>query len=75
MVEICDKYYSEQLKLLDTLPGVKKQAAMQIIAETVRNMNAFENAFENSSKLAGWAGLRPRNDESAGKLKSKAVTK
>lgn len=71
MAEICDKHYSEQLKLLETLPGVKKQAAMQIIAETGGGMNAFES----SGKLAGWAGLRPRNDESAGKLKSKAVTK
>lgn len=71
MSEICDKNYSEKIELLKTLPGVKKQAAMQIIAETGGNMETFEN----SGKLAGWAGLRPRNDESAGKLKSKAVTK
>jgi hypothetical protein len=71
MTEICDKHYSEQCKLLETIPGVKKQAAMQIIAETGGDMKPFEN----SGKLTGWAGLRPRNDESAGKLKSKAVTK
>jgi transposase len=40
---------------------------MQIIAETSGDMKAFEN----SGKLTGWTGLRPRNDESAGKYKSK----
>lgn len=71
MAEICDKSYPEQVKLLETLPGVKKQSAMQIVAETGGDMKAFES----SCKLTGWAGLRPRNDESAGKLKNKAVTK
>lgn len=71
MSRICDTYYKEELQLLQTMPGVKKQAAMQIIAETGADMSVFEN----SGKLTGWAGLRPRNDESAGKLKSKAVTK
>lgn len=51
--------------------GISKQAAMQIIAETGADMEAFEN----SGKLTGWTGLRPRNDESAGKYKSTAVTK
>lgn len=68
---ICNKHYSEQMKLLQTLPGVKKQAAMQIIAEIGVDMKAFGS----SGKLAGWAGLRPRNDESAGKFKSTAITK
>ena len=54
-----------------SIPGVGKQAAMQIIAETGGSMQAFES----SSKLTGWAGLRPRNDESAGKYKSTATTK
>ena len=33
------------------------------------------SAFENSEKFTGWTGLRPRNDESAGKFKSTATTK
>ena len=33
------------------------------------------SAFENSGKFTGWTGLRPRNDESAGKFKSTATTK
>jgi transposase len=71
MEEICNNYYKHQMELLKTMPGVSNQAAMQLIAETGADMNAFQT----SNKLAGWAGLRPRNDESAGKIKSKATTK
>lgn len=70
MEEICDKHYSRQMELLMSIDGIGKQAAMQIIAETGADMEAFEN----SGKLTGWTGLRPRNDESAGKYKSTAVT-
>ena len=44
---------------------------MIIIAETGGDMSVFEN----SGKITGWAGLRPRNDQSAGKYKSTATTK
>jgi transposase len=44
---------------------------MIIIAETGGDMSVFEN----SGKITGWAGLRPRNDESAGKYKSTSTTK
>ena len=70
MQEVCNKYYSRQMELLVSTVGIGKQAAMQIIAETGADMKAFEN----SGKLTGWTGLRPRNDESAGKYKSTAVT-
>jgi transposase len=70
MEEICDKHYSKQMELLMSIDGIGKQATMQIIAETGADMKVFEN----SSKLTGWTGLRPRNDESAGKYKSTAVT-
>jgi transposase len=71
MSQICQEHYQEEMALLKTLPGVSEQSSMQIIAETGAEMNAFEN----SGKISGWAGLRPRNDESAGKMKSTAVTK
>jgi transposase len=70
MEEICDRHYSRQVEILVSIDGIGKQAAMQIIAETSADMKAFEN----SGKLTGWTGLRPRNDESAGKYKSTAVT-
>ena len=71
MRKICQEHYSQELTLLQTIPGIKEQSAMQIIAETGGNMDAFET----SSKMVGWAGLRPQNDESAGKIKSTKITK
>jgi len=71
MMQICQEHYAEEMELLQTIPGIKAQSAMQIIAETGNDMNAFEN----SGKLTGWAGLRPKNDESAGKYKSTSITK
>jgi transposase len=70
MEHVCEAHYSQELELLMSIPGIAKQAAMQVIAETGGNMKAFEN----SGKLTGWTGLRPRNDESAGKYKSTATT-
>jgi len=71
MNQICNEYYSKEMELLTSMPGIKNVSAMCIIAETGADMNTFEN----SGRISGWAGLRPRNDESAGKFKSKAITK
>jgi len=71
MRQICDEHYEEDMRLLKTIPGVSEISAMIIIAETGGDMSVFEN----SGKITGWAGLRPRNDESAGKYKSTAITK
>ncbi|GHS92242.1 IS110 family transposase [Bacteroidia bacterium] len=71
MQAICYAHYSREMDLLVTLPGVDTLAAMLLIAETGADMKAFES----SGKFAGWTGLRPRNDESAGKYKSTATTK
>ncbi len=70
MEGLCDQHYSREMELLMSIPGVSSQSAIQIIAETGANMKSFAD----SGKLTGWTGLRPRNDESAGKLKSKAIT-
>jgi transposase len=71
MLEICNEHYKEELSLLQTIPGIKEQSAMQIISETGGDIQSFES----SSKMVGWAGLRPSNDESAGKVKSTKITK
>jgi transposase len=71
MEKICKEHYSKELLLLQSIPGISKIASMCIIAEIGVDMSVFEN----SGKVTGWAGLRPRNDESAGKFKSKAITK
>lgn len=71
MSRLCYQHYPGELALLQTIPGISLLSAMIVIAETGADMKAFEN----SGKFAGWTGLRPRNDESAGKYKSTATTK
>jgi len=71
MQEVCDEHFSQDITNLTSIPGVSIISAMIIIAETGGDMRAFEN----SGKFTGWTGLRPRNDESAGKFKSTATTK
>lgn len=68
---ICRRSFPRQTALLKTIPGVGRISAAVIIAETGADMKVFEN----SGKLSGWIGLRPKNDESAGKYKSTAITK
>ena len=71
MRRICDEHYRVEMELVMTIPGVSVVSAMIIIAETGGDMSVFEN----SGKITGWAGLRPGNDESAGKYKSTATTR
>ncbi len=52
-------------KLLETIPGVGKDAAAGILAEIGNNMEQFPN----EQHLASWAGMSPGNNESAGKKK------
>lgn len=70
MEQLCDKYYQKEIELLCSIPGIKKLSAMTIIAE----MGVDMRQFATSAALVGWAGLRPRNDESAGKIKSRRIT-
>ena len=58
------------LKMLQTLPGIKEESAANIIAEIGVDMKMFLTA----SAIVGWAGLKPRNDQSAGKIKSRKIT-
>jgi len=71
MRRICNEHYKKEVELIKTIPGVSDISAMIIIAETGGDMSVFEN----SGKITGWAGLRPRNDESSDKIKSTAITK
>jgi len=65
--ELADKYYAREISLLTTIPGIQKFSAMCILSEIGNDMEAFGKA----NNLVGWAGLRPRNDESAGKIQSR----
>ncbi|WP_343540261.1 transposase [Sphingobacterium thalpophilum] len=68
---LCHANFPQQRALLKTIPGISRISSAVIIAETGADMKVFEN----SGKLSGWVGLRPKNDESAGKYKSTAITK
>jgi transposase len=67
----CEKYFEKETLLLCTIPGVQKLSAMIIIAELGVDLRTFATA----AALTGWAGLRPRNDESAKKIRSHKITK
>jgi len=70
MQQICDTLYKQEMNLLCSVPGIQKLSAMTIIAELGVDMKTFLTA----AALVGWAGLRPRNDESAKKIKSRKIT-
>ncbi|UUZ79889.1 IS110 family transposase [Paenibacillus sp. P26] len=59
--------FEENLELLDTIPGVGRRTAEQILAETGVDVG---NQFGSAARLCSWAGLSPGNNESAGKRKS-----
>jgi transposase len=65
--ELANKYYAKEISLLCTIPGIKTLSALFILAEVGNDMSAFTSA----GSLVGWAGLRPRNEESAGKIQSR----
>jgi transposase len=65
--ELADAYFAGEISLLCTIPGIQKYSAMCILSEIGNDMSVFGKA----SHLVGWAGLRPRNDESAGKIQSR----
>jgi len=59
--------FEEDLELLDTIPGVGRRTAEQILAETGTDVG---NQFGSAARICSWAGLSPGNNESAGKRKS-----
>jgi transposase len=59
------------IQLLITIPGVSELSACVILAEIGHDMNRFPTA----AHLISWAGLCPRNDESAGKRRSTRMRK
>lgn len=63
--------FREAVALLSTVPGVSEVAAGVIVAEIGVDMTRFPSA----GHLLSWAGLCPRNDESAGKRRSTRLRK
>lgn len=63
--------YEEAIEKLDEIPGIGKQSAETILAETGLDMSRFPS----EKHLSSWAGLSPGNNESAGKRHSGKTTK
>jgi transposase len=59
------------IHLLTTIPGVSDLSARVIVAEIGNDMSRFPT----EGHLISWAGLCPRNDESAGKRRSNRMRK
>ena len=70
LTALCKEHFPKQYERLQSIPGVKERAATAIIAETGVDMRMFATA----ACLVGWCGLRPRNDVSNGRFKSRKVT-
>ncbi len=60
------KSFRGAVELLTTIPGISDIAAHVILGEIGDDMSRFPTA----GHLVSWAGLCPRNDESAGKRRS-----
>jgi transposase len=54
--------FSEQVELLDTIPGVNRRTAETLVAEIGVDMSRFPT----HRHLTSWAGMCPGNEESAG---------
>ena len=70
LTALCKEHFPKQYERIQTIPGVKERAATAIIAETGVDMKMFATA----ACLVGWCGLKPRNDVSNGRFKSRKVT-
>jgi hypothetical protein len=62
--------YRLDIDLLDTIPGVGKESAINIISETGVDMSRFPD----ETHLSSWAGMSPGNCETGGKKKCKNGT-
>lgn len=59
------------VEMLSAIPGVSSLSAEVIVSEIGLDMSRFETA----GHLVSWAGLCPRNDQSAGKRRSNRMRK
>lgn len=58
--------FEPEIQLLDTIPGVNRQTAEELLAEIGADMSRFPDGHH----LASWAGMCPGHNESGGKRKS-----
>jgi transposase len=70
-VEAGQASFQSLISLLMTIPGIDVLAARIVLSEIGPDMSRFPTA----GHLLSWAGLSPRNDESAGKRRSTRLRK
>jgi transposase len=63
--------FAKAIERLDTIPGIARRAAEQIVAELGVDMGRFPTA----AHAASWTGICPGNNESAGKRRSGTTPK
>jgi transposase len=63
--------FEEDLELIDTIPGINRRNAEDILAEIGTDMDRFPS----EAHLSSWAGMAPGQNESAGKRKSSRTRK
>ena len=63
--------FRDAVRLLCSIPGISDLSAQVIVSEIGTDMSRFPTA----GHLISWAGLCPRNDESAGKRRSNRLRK
>lgn len=63
--------FEADLARLDTIPGVGRRVAEEVLAEIGPDLDHFPSA----NHLASWAGMSPGNHQSAGQVKSGRTTK
>lgn len=63
------KPYEKQVELACSIPGIGRDAAASILAETGPDMTE-DGPFPSCHHLASWGGICPGNNESGGKRKS-----
>jgi transposase len=64
-IDEATKAYQVEISLLQTIPGVAKVSAINIISETGVDMGRFPD----ETHLSSWAGMSPGNNETGGKKK------
>ena len=70
-VDLAVATFRTEIRLLTSIPGISELGARVVLAEIGRDMSRFATV----GQLISWAGLCPRNDESAGKRRSNRMRK
>ena len=65
------KDYTGAIRIIESIPGMSIKSAIYIIAEIGTELSSFRTA----NHLAAWAGLAPKENESAGKARPSKTKK